>query len=50
MASNTITSNFAWKLAERILARGIEFIVSIVVARLLAPDDYGVIAIVLVFI
>lgn len=50
MASNSITSNFVWKLAERILARGIEFIVSIAIARMLAPEDYGIIAMVLVFI
>ena len=50
MASNSITSNFVWKLAERILARGIEFIVAIAIARMLAPEDYGIIAMVLVFI
>lgn len=51
MSSNqSIASNFAWKLSERVFARGIEFVVSIVIARLLSPEDYGIIAMVLVFI
>lgn len=39
-----------WALAERTLAQGISFIVSIILARLLLPEQYGIIAIVLVFI
>ncbi len=50
MNNQSITSNFAWKLAERLLARGIEFFVSIIIARILTPKDYGIVAIVLVFI
>lgn len=48
--SDSVAGGFAWKLAERFLAQGITFIVSIVLARLLAPEDYGVISIILVFI
>ena len=39
-----------WKFSERISAQLVNFIVSIILARLLLPDDYGVIALVSVFI
>lgn len=39
-----------WKFAERTGAQIITFILSIFLARLLSPNDYGVIAILLVFI
>lgn len=44
----TITGAF-WKFSERILAQLVSFVISIVLARLLAPDDYGLIALVFVF-
>ena len=50
MSNTGIKSNFAWKLAERLFARGIEFVVSIIIARILSPEDYGIVAMVLVFI
>lgn len=46
----TVTSNLLWRLAERFGAKGVEFIVSIILARLLAPEVYGTIALVTVFI
>ncbi len=45
-----VTGNFIWKFAERCGAQGVQFIVSIVLARLLAPEDYGTIALITVFI
>lgn len=45
-----IFSNFIWRFAERCGAQGVSFIVSIVLARLLAPEVYGTIALVTVFI
>jgi O-antigen/teichoic acid export membrane protein len=39
-----------WKFFERIGAQAVTFIVSIVLARLLSPSDYGTIALVTVFI
>ena len=39
-----------WAFAERIGAQLVGFVVSIVLARLLMPEDYGVLAILLVFI
>lgn len=47
---NKIFSGLFWKFGERILAQGISFAVSVVLSRLLLPDDYGVVAIVLIFI
>lgn len=45
---NTI-SNLLWRFAERCGAQGVQFVVSILLARLLAPEDYGTIALVTVF-
>lgn len=44
-----VVSNFIWRFAERCGAQGVSFIVSVVLARLLMPEDYGIIAIVTVF-
>lgn len=43
-------SNMIWRLAERLGAKGVEFVVSIILARLLVPEVYGTIALVTVFI
>lgn len=43
-------SGFAYKFAERVGAQGINFLVQIVLARILLPEEYGVIALVTVFI
>lgn len=45
----TITGTM-WKFGERISAQAVNFIVSIILARLLLPEDYGIIALVTVFI
>ena len=43
-------SGLFWMFGERILAQSVSFIVSVVLARILMPEEYGIIAIVLVFI
>ena len=43
-------SGFIWKFGERILSQLISFAVSIILARLLMPKEYGVIAIAMIFI
>lgn len=47
---NKVFSGFFWKFSERILAQIISFIVSIILARILSPDDYGLVAMGMVFI
>ena len=47
---NKIFSGLVWKFGERILAQGVSFAVSVVLSRLLLPNDYGTVAIVLIFI
>ena len=50
MKNTGILSNLIWKFAERICAQVITLIVSIVLARCLLPEDYGLISMVNVFI
>ena len=47
--NNGIIVNFLWRLAERFGAQMVGFIVSVVLARLLDPESYGTIALVVVF-
>lgn len=46
----TIVSSLIWKLLERIGVQGVQFIVAIVLARLLLPSDYGAITMITIFI
>ena len=46
----TIISSLIWKFLERIGIQGTQFVVSIVLARLLAPENFGLIAIVTIII
>ena len=45
-----VLSGLFWKMSERIGAQGITFIVSIVLARLLTPEDYGLVSLLTIFI
>ncbi len=47
---NKTISGLIWRYAERCGAEIIQFVVSIVLARMLAPSDYGVIGLITVFI
>lgn len=46
----TVLTNFLWRFAERVGAQGVKLIVEIILARLLLPEDYGLIALITVFI
>lgn len=48
--NNSIVANLFWRFGERVLAQGITLIVTLIIARILSPRDYGLIAIMLVFI
>lgn len=39
-----------WRLLERICAQGVSFVLSIILARILMPNDYGTVALLLIFI
>ncbi|MFC0904982.1 lipopolysaccharide biosynthesis protein [Clostridium sp. MT-14] len=45
-----VISSLFWKLMERGGTQGIQFIVQIVLARLLVPNDYGIVALISIFI
>lgn len=44
-----VISNLIWRFAERCGAQLVTFVVSVVLARILAPEDYGQIALITVF-
>ncbi len=46
--SNSVISGFIWRFAERCGAQGVSFLVSIILARILEPEVYGKISIILV--
>ena len=50
MTGRTVISNFVWRFAERCGAQIVQLVVSIVLARLLLPSDYGTVALMTVFI
>lgn len=45
-----VVSGLFWKFGERITAQSISLIVSILLARMLEPSDYGAIALIMIFI
>ena len=45
-----VLSGLIWKFAERISAQVVTFVVSIILGRLLMPEDYGLISVVTIFI
>ncbi|GET13137.1 colanic acid exporter [Ligilactobacillus agilis] len=47
---NKIFSGFFWKFNEQISSQLVTFIISIVLARILTPKDYGIVALINVFI
>ncbi len=46
----TVVRSLIWKFLERGGVQGVQFVLSIILARLVSPSDYGVIALILVFI
>lgn len=49
-SKSKVFSGLIWKFGERITAQLISLLVSIILARLLSPDEYGAVAIVMIFI
>ena len=48
--SKTVVSSMLWKLMERFSSQVVSFIISIILARILLPYEYGIIAIIIIFI
>ena len=46
----SVFTGFLWRFFERVGAQGVKLLVEIILARILLPDDYGIIALVTVFI
>ncbi|MBR5234510.1 MAG: lipopolysaccharide biosynthesis protein [Clostridia bacterium] len=49
-SKSKVLSGLIWKFAERISAQVVTFVVSIILGRLLMPEDYGLITVVTIFI
>ena len=49
-ANKSIVKSLFWTYGEKLSTQFVSILVSIILARLLSPDDYGVISIVMVFI
>lgn len=49
-STKEIMSSLIWKLLERGGTQGVQFVVQIIIARLLMPEDYGIISIVMIFV
>lgn len=50
VSKDKVFTSLIWKLMERSGTQGIQFVVQIILARLLLPSDYGMIALVMIFI
>lgn len=47
---NKVSKGFLWSCIERFSIQGVQFIVGIVIARILSPHDYGMVGMVVVFL
>ena len=45
----SVSKAFGWKLLERFGVQGIQFVLQIILARLLSPEHYGVLSIMIIF-
>ena len=46
---NRTTISLFWQFIDRFSVQGIQFLIGIVLSRLLSPNDYGIIGIIMVF-
>jgi len=49
MAKSNLKNNLFWKLLERFGVQGIQFVLLIVLARILSPEHYGVLSLMIIF-
>ncbi len=48
--TNKVTNGIKWQMMERVLTAVVQFVISVLLARLVLPDEYGIISLVTVFI
>ncbi len=49
MSNNSVSKALGWKLLERFGVQGVQFVLQIILARLLSPEHYGVLSIMIIF-
>jgi O-antigen/teichoic acid export membrane protein len=49
-SKSVIVKNVGWKFAEKFSSQVVSFVITIVLARILMPEDYGLVAMLMVFI
>ena len=47
---NKVLKGLFWKILENGGAQGIQFVIAIILARLLSPAEYGLVSIIMIFI
>lgn len=47
--NKSVANGVFWKLLERFGVQGVQFVLQIILARLLTPDDYGVLSMMIIF-
>ena len=50
VSGKKIGVSLAWNFGEKMLTQGTQLVISIVLARILLPEDYGILALVMVFV
>ncbi len=45
-----LAKSFIWSLLEKFGSQGLQFIISVILARILLPEDYGIVALIQIFI
>lgn len=50
MSANTLSSSLSWSFIEKFVVIGLQFLLEIVMARLLLPSDYGILGMIMVVV
>lgn len=50
ISKQKVATSFVWNILEKFFSQGLQFIVSIILARILIPSDYGIVALITVLI
>lgn len=50
MGNNKIRNGFIWKTMERFSVMGVQFLLQLMLAQILSPEDFGIVAILTIFV